>query len=141
MRGLEYMLESSSNETGIFTNLRPRQSLIMLTIDVDPATGKANQISMPAYEADLNITTTNKCTKKERRDVNGRDQLETEDCSDTSKHERKFSVGHGEDKCWEISGGDGLSSITGECKRKIDRNTGYEEFEFRWSITIQNESE
>lgn len=141
MRGLEYMLESSSNETGIFTNLRPRQSLIMLTIDVDPATGKAKQISMPAYEADLNMTTTNKCTKKERRDVNGRDQLETEDCSDTSKHERKFSVGHGEDKCWEISGGDGISSITGECKRRIDRDTGYEEFEFRWSITIQNESE
>ena len=140
-RGLEFQLESSSSETGIFTNLRPTQSKIMLTIDVDPATGKAKQVTVPAYEADLIMTTTRKCTKKERRTVDGRDKLETEDCSGTSKHESKVSVGYGEDECWEISGGDGVSSITGECRRRIDRDNGYEEIEFRWSITIQTESQ
>jgi len=138
-RGLDYMLERSSSETGIFKNLSPKQSKLMLTIDVDPATGKAKQVSVPAYEADLFMTTTQKCTKKERRTVDGREILETEDCSDTSKHESKFLVGYGEDECWEISGGNGISSITGECQRRIDRDNGYEEFAFRWSITIQTE--
>jgi len=139
-RGLEYMLESSSNEIGNFTNLRPRQSGIMLTIDVDPATGKARQVSVPAYEADLTMTTTNKCTKKEKRTVEGREQMMTEDCSDSWKHESTFLVGHGEDECWKIQGGDGISSITGECRRRINNDNGYEEMEFRWSITIRNES-
>jgi hypothetical protein len=140
-RGLEYLLESSSSETGIFTNLSPTQSKIMLTIDVDPATGKAKQVNVPAYEADLIMTTTQKCTKKERRTVDDREKLVTEDCSDSSKHESKFLVGYGEDECWEISGGDGISSITGDCQRRIDRDNGYEEFAFRWSITIQIESQ
>ncbi|MCP4566195.1 MAG: hypothetical protein GY841_01305 [FCB group bacterium] len=138
--GIDFLLESSSSETGVFTNLRPTQSEIMLTIDVDPATGKAMQVSVPAYEADLNMTTTKKCTKKERRMVDGYDKLVTEDCSDSWKHESTYSVGHAEDECWEISGGDGISSISGECQRRIDRDNGYEEIEFRWSITIQNES-
>ena len=138
-RGLEYLLESSSSETGIFTNLSPTQSKIMLTIDVDPATGKAKQVTVPAFEADLIMTTTQKCTKKERRTVDGREKLETSDCSDSWKHESTFLVGYGEDECWEISGGDGISSITGECQRRIDRDNGYEEIAFRWSITIQTE--
>ncbi len=139
-RGLEYVLESSTSETGAFTNLRPKQAGIMMTIEVDPATGKATQVTVPAYSADLIMTSTQKCTKKERRMVNGRDQLVTEDCSDSWKHESVYTVGHGEDECWEISGGDGISSITGECRRRIETDNGYEEIEFRWAITIRNES-
>ena len=137
-RGLQYLLESSSSETGIFTNLRPTQSGLMLTIDVDPSTGKAKKVTVPNYVADLTKTSTQKCTKKEQRMVNGREQLVTEDCSDSWKHESTYSVGHAEDECWEISGGDGISSITGECRRRIDRDNGYEEIEFKWTITIRN---
>ena len=138
--GLEYLLQSSSSETGAFTNLRPTQAGIMMTIDVDPATGIAKMVTVPAYEADLTMTTSTKCTKKQKRMVDGRDRMETEDCSDTWKHESTYSVGYAEDECWEISGGDGISSITGDCQRRIVNDNGYEEIEFRWSITIRTES-
>jgi hypothetical protein len=134
-RGLEYLLERSTTETGMFTNLRLSG---LMTINVDPATGKAKRVSVPNCTADLIKTSTAKCTKKEERMVNGRDQMVTEDCSDTWKHESTYSVGHAEDECWEISGGDGISSITGDCRRRIENDNGYEDIEFRWSITIRN---
>ncbi|MFH1700351.1 MAG: hypothetical protein ABIE07_07155 [Candidatus Zixiibacteriota bacterium] len=44
-------------------------------------------------------------------------------------------------ECWKITGGDGISSIIGECRRRIENDNGYEEIEFRWAITIRNETQ
>ena len=138
--GLEYSLESSSSQTARFYNLRPTQEEIMMTIDVDPATGKATSISIPAYDADVTYTVNKKCTKKERRTVDGYERLVTDDCSDNWTHDGDFSVGHAEDDCWEITGGDGISSISGGCRRTINRDKGYDIIEFNWSVTIKTDS-
>lgn len=134
---LEYEIRDSSTESGTCSDLVQDQEDFPLIIDFDVSSGKIVNVTMPSFTASLNITGERKCTKKEA----GSDpkDVKTTDCSYSLDRTEQLGTQavSGSDECWEITGGDGKTSVSGGCRAENKQRLSTEEAEFTWEINIR----
>ena len=126
-------ISRTSSENGTFGDLKPSNKNSRLTITVDPATGKATEISIPSMIAVLSSFRNSEWSGEKQ--VHGR--MEPFEDSSQSDDTGDFGVvPHTSDteKCFEISGGDGLTVIRGECSEQKTTSRGSKEESYEWVV-------
>ena len=126
-------VSSSTSQTGTFQDLKPSNEGSRLTITVDPATGKATEISIPSFDAVISIMSEIDCSGEQLRD--GR--MEPFDCSSSRQYTQGFPIQpttSDREKCLEISGGDGVNVIRGSCSEHKTSDQGSQEESYEWVI-------
>ncbi|MCP4566197.1 MAG: hypothetical protein GY841_01315 [FCB group bacterium] len=126
-------ISSSNNQNGTFQDLQPSNDDARMTVTVDPATGKATEIGLPSFGAVISIMNQSDCDGEKR--VEGR--LEPFDCSSTNQYTQDFPIQSFREKCMEISGGDGVQIIRGQCRENKNTSQGSKEESFEWVIYIK----
>ena len=123
----------SSSQDGTFQDLKPSNKKARLTITVDPATGKATEISIPSFDVTIDINSQYDCSGEKQ--VKGR--MEPFDCSNSSQFTKDFPIQpltSDREKCLEISGGDGLTEIRGKCNEQKTTGQGSKEESYEWVV-------
>jgi len=130
-------ISSSNNQNGTFQDLQPSNEDAQMTVTVDPATGKATEISLPFFDATISIMNQSDCNGEKQ--VEGR--LEPFDCSSVNQYTQDFPIqplSRDREKCMEISGGDGVQVIRGQCRENKTTSQGSKEESFEWVIYLKD---
>lgn len=125
-------VSSSSGENGTFQDLRPSNKDARLTITVDPATGKATEVSLPFFDATISIFSEQDCGGEQLIDG----KLEPFDCSSTNQSEEDFPIQpltSDRKQCYEITG-DGVKVIRGQCREHNTSAQGSKDESYEWVI-------
>lgn len=134
--GEEYT-KSSFTESGFAKDLKETISGDTMRLHLDPKTSRIYQVDLPGFEASMVITGNAKSVRKERYggiiDTSGGD------------YERKMSIdtimrGDAEN-CDKVTGGDGKTSLKGECRYRNDQGRFVEEEFYSWEVKFRKKNE
>lgn len=125
--------QSSFTESGSVLKLKERNPGTTMIMNLDIKSNRIHQVSLPDFEATLHITGHHKYTFKEL-------YKGTRDCS-IGDYERKGKFGTsipGDAKnCDIVSGGDGKTSLTGECRIRHERKQSFDDYFYSWEVKIK----